>query len=117
MDDPSVLGERAHINRKREVGEFIKAVEDEINKISDSQLRLEFAEFIRAHYNIPPRVTRLDSFLKALSSVLTIMPDPLPPARPWLRDVAALKGDMATIGQDAWAVIARHENERRRQEG
>lgn len=55
--------------------------------------------------------------LTSLSSVLTIMPVPVQPTNPWAQDIAALKGDMATIGRDAWAVIARYENERRRQDG
>ena len=64
-----------------------------------------------------PAIRHVDTVLKSLSSLLTIMPEPIPPADPWAQDLAALRGDMVTISRDAWIVIARHENERRQQEG
>lgn len=67
------------------------------------------------HYR--PVIRQISAVLTSLSSVLTISPVPIWPTDPWARDLAALRGDMATIGQDAWTVIARHENERQRQEG
>ena len=82
-----------------------------MNALNDSTLRLE-----SVLYDMQPRVSHLDRFLKTLNSVFTIMPDSIAPTHPWVRDFAALKSDMAIIGRDAWTVIARHENERRRQE-
>ena len=63
-----------------------------------------------------PVIGKISTILTSLSSVLTVNPVPIWPTDPWARDLAALRGDMATIGRDAWTVIARHENERRRQE-
>ena len=67
--------------------------------------------------NYRPVFGQICAVLTSVSSVLTIMPISIRPTDPWARDLAALRGDMAAIGRDAWTVIARHENERRRQEG
>ncbi len=107
------ITETPDVNQLREVVELLITLDD---KISDLPPQLRFAELMCAFSDIQPRVSRLRGFVKVLNSVLAIMPHPIPLSHPWAQDVATLRGDMATIGGDAWNVIARHENERIRQE-
>ena len=102
------------VDRQREIGELLSVLGDHTTVRFGDLGSTTLADYNRVQ---PPRARLLDSFLEAVNSVMTFMPDPIPPRHPWAQDLAALRGDLVNTGRDAWVVIARQENERRRQEG
>lgn len=105
------------IDPVKNIGIFSALLETPAGQPSSDEISRFWYDPSGRSFDYRPVFGQIFTALTGLNSVLVIMPDPNRATNPWAQDLAALRGDMRTIGRDAWTVIARHENERRRQEG